>query len=286
MVARQLDELNPPLAVVNFQGGHARTVSSGWEKGKKSADGATDYRPESRSTSGLESPQRLLGDDLESVAAVLGYHPEPGDPDLAGLAAPIAHFELGELLLDAPGVELKHHLAERDPRLANQGHIRGLAASALPEEIEATVTPARSVPLGRLVAGQIRQVSELIGTRDDSQLNTQGIELAGLFRGGLVGRINDAPALFAGDAAVAGPESQVRPADTQLGCPLAAGDRAPAGHHRAQVNLGQTRSGLGRRIDHRPRRRLDRRLLEVARFFLVVGSQRAGVSPRHVDLLG
>jgi hypothetical protein len=44
MVARQLDELNPPLVVVNFQGGHARTVSSGWEKGKKSADGATDYR--------------------------------------------------------------------------------------------------------------------------------------------------------------------------------------------------------------------------------------------------
>src|SRR5271157_271734 len=154
VVARQLDELNPPLAVVNFQGGHARTVSSGCEKGRRSADAAAGYRSESRLTRSLESPQRLLGDDLEAVAVVVGDHPEPGYPDLAGLAASIAHFELGELLLDAPGVELKHHsLAERDPRLVNQGHVRGLAPSALPEEIEAAVTPARSVPLGRLAAG-------------------------------------------------------------------------------------------------------------------------------------
>ena len=40
MVARQLDELNPPLAVVNFQGGHARTVSSGCEEERQSADRA------------------------------------------------------------------------------------------------------------------------------------------------------------------------------------------------------------------------------------------------------
>ena len=29
MVVRQLDEMNAPFSVMNFQGGHARTVSSG-----------------------------------------------------------------------------------------------------------------------------------------------------------------------------------------------------------------------------------------------------------------
>ena len=275
MIARQLDELYASLIVVNFQGGHARVFGSGSEvwslvsRDQASLVGGSDG-----------SAERFLGDDLEAEAIVSGHHAEPGDPDLAGLPAAVADLELGELFLDALGVELKDDsLADLDPGLSEQGEVRGLATSSLPQEVEPAVAPPRSVSLGGLGAGEIREVNELVGARDDGKLHTQGIKLASIFLGGLLGIVNDAPSLLAGHAAVAGSKAQARSSGAQLGGPLAAGDRPAAGHHRAKVHLGQPRAGLRHRVEHRTGGRLHRRFLEVPRLFLIVGGKGAGSAP-------
>ena len=128
---------------------------------------------------------------------------------------------------------------------------------------------------------------ELVAVDDDGQLDAEGIELAGVFSAVWPCVVDDAPALFAGDAAVAGPEAAARARrDPSLEARLPLATGAAAGHDGPQVDLGQALAGLGHRVEHRAGRLLDRRLFEVARLLFVVRRHRGGVRPRDVDLLG
>ena len=59
------------------------------------------------------------------------------------------------------------------------------SAPPLPEEIEAVVLLAGAVSLGRLRAGEVGDVDELVRAGDDGQLDAEGVELPGVFLGGL-----------------------------------------------------------------------------------------------------
>ena len=128
-------------------------------------------------------------------------------------------------------------------------------------------------------------VGQLVLVLNDGQFDSQGIELAGVFVDRLVRVVNDAPALFSGDAAVAGPHAQAGPARTDLGGAFAAGLGAAVGHRRTEVDLGQARARLGRGVEHRAGSRLHGGFLEVAGFFLVVRRQGLGIGPGDIDLL-
>ena len=142
------------------------------------------------------------------------------------------------------------------------------------------------LPLGRRRAREIRDVEELVGRNDHGQLDAQRIELPGVFVGGLALLVDDAPALFGGHAAVAGPEAQARPAGAELRRPLAAGDLPAAGHDGPQVDLGQALAGFDGHVEHRAGSLLDRGLFEVAGRLFVVRGHRGRVGAGDVDLLG
>src|SRR5690606_22360715 len=100
--------------------------------------------------------ERLLIDDLEAVAAALGDDAEAGHADLGGLPAAVADLELGERPLDALGVELQDRLvADLDAGPLEQLHVGGLAAPALPGEVEAVVGPAGADAHRRPVRGEV-----------------------------------------------------------------------------------------------------------------------------------
>src|SRR4051794_22193422 len=112
---------------------------------------ARTSRPdERRFLSSGASAQRLLGQDREAVAARLRDDAEPGDANLGGLSPPVAHFKLGEHVLDGLGIELDDDpLTDVDPRLLEQGHVRGLPPPTLPEKVEPVVSLPRAVSLRR-----------------------------------------------------------------------------------------------------------------------------------------
>src|SRR5262249_53278430 len=146
----------------------------------------------------------LLRQDLEPVPIALGDDTEPGHPDLGGLAAAVATLLLGQDVLDALGIELEDRpLADVDAGLFQQGDVRGLAAAPLPEEIQASIPLAGATPAGRAAGGETLGIEHLVAG-DGGELDAQGVELAGILGEGLAGVVDDAPALLAGDAAVAG----------------------------------------------------------------------------------
>src|SRR5262245_41384710 len=105
MIARQVDELNAALSVVDFQSGHTKLFSSdsgGQSFGPSRGETLRRWPLEvSRSTKGL------LGEHLESVAICLGYDAEAGYPDLARLSTPVSYLELSKLILHPFRIELQ-----------------------------------------------------------------------------------------------------------------------------------------------------------------------------------
>ena len=125
-----------------------------------------------------------------------------------------------------------------------------------------------------------------LSARDHGQLDAQRVELAGVFLERLAGVVDDAPALFAGDAAVARPEAEPGPAGAELRGAAAAGDGAAVGIAAPRSTSARlwpasaTASSMAAGVS------CDRRLLEVGRLFLVVRRLRRDLRAGHVDLLG
>src|SRR5262249_15870057 len=140
MIVSQLDELNATKSIVNFERGHEKRT-----RFLKKRD--APIRRRVGPVDAARSPERLLRNDLEIIAAALGHDAEPRHGNLGGTPALMTYLELGESCLHFGRVELKQYaFADLDPRLLQEPDVGCLAAATLPEEVEPMVIAADSQP--------------------------------------------------------------------------------------------------------------------------------------------